>query len=198
MTRNERVRLEMLQRVRDFGTTHKDRFPESSNGARGFADLARIVATIEGQAARKIVAVREGRRVKADRRKLILDRMKTIVRTSTAIRTDSGGWLSLRMPKQTSDTAIITAARAFLGELEAYQEQLVGLGLSAGYLTELGTTVDGFEEALKERRTGRSAVGAAWTRDRRIVDWNGPDTPAKPESAPTPALPPAEATRNVA
>lgn len=113
MTRTERVRYEMLQRVSDFGTTHNDRFPESSNGARAFADIARIVSTIESNAAEKAVTVRESRRVKADQRKRILQRMKAIVRTSKAIRSETSGSLRLRMPARRSHSAIINAARAF-------------------------------------------------------------------------------------
>lgn len=158
MTRYERVRYEMLQRVSDFGTNHKDRFPESSNGARAFADIARIVSTIETNVAEKAVTVRESRRVKADQRKRILQRMKAIVRTSTAIRSDTSGSLRLRMPARRSDSAIINAARAFLQEAEPYQSQLVGLGLPADYLTELRTTVEAFAAALREGRTGRSQV----------------------------------------
>ncbi len=158
MTRSERVRYERLQRVSDFGTTHKDRFPESSNGARAFADIARIVSTIETNLAQKAVTVRESRRVKAEQRKRILQRMKAIVRSSTAIRSETSGSLRLRMPAKRSDSAIINAARAFLQEAEPYQSQLVGLGLPADYLAELRTTVEAFAAALKDGRTGRSHV----------------------------------------
>lgn len=161
MTRSQRVRYEMLLRVRDFGNTYAKRLPEASNAARAFADVGRIVATIESLAAEKIVAVRESRRLRADRRAVMLARMRAIVRTSTAVRTASGGPLRLTMPRRTSDTAIITAARAFLQEADPYQDQLAGLGMPAGYLTELRATADAFEEALKEGRTGRSGVAAA-------------------------------------
>lgn len=218
MTRTERVRYEMLQRVSDFGTTHKDRFPESSNGARAFADIARTVATIESNLAEKTVAIRESRRARAGQRRQILHQMKTIVRTSSAIHVEPSDALRLRMPKKRSDSAIINAARAFLREVEPYQAQLAGLGLPADYITDLRTAVEAFAEALRESRTGRStvaftratiaaaiaegariastldvivlnlfendpAVMAAWTRDRRIVTWQGDDTPVAPAPA---------------
>jgi hypothetical protein len=151
----------MLLRVRDFGAAHQEQFPESSAGARAFADVARIVGSIEDHATKKIVAVREGRRVKNDRRKLMLDRMKTIARSSRGIQSETGGPLRLRMPDRTSDIAILTAARAFLREAEPYHAQLVELGLPASYFAELRQTADAFAEALTEHRTGRSDVAGA-------------------------------------
>lgn len=158
MTRSERVRYEMLQRVSDFGTTHKDRFPELSNGARAFADIARIVLTIETNVAEKAVTVRETRRARSDRRQRILRGMKAIVRSSAAIRSETSGWVRLKMPVKRSDSALVNAARAFLQEVEPYQEQLAGLGLPADFFTELRSTVEAFAAALSDGRTGRSNV----------------------------------------
>ena len=161
MTRSEQSRFEMLLRTRDFGIAHQDRFPESAPGARTFADIAPIIAEIEAHATKKIVAVRESRRVRSDRRKVMLDRMKTIARTSRGIRSESGAPLRLQMPDRTSDVAILTEARAFLREAEPYQEQMVALGLPAAYFAELRETADAFAEAMAERRTGRSSVAGA-------------------------------------
>ena len=161
MTRTEQVRYEMLLRVRDFGANHRDRFPESSHGAQLFATVAGIVAEIDAHATNRVVALREARRVKADRRKAMLDRMQTIARTSRGIRTESGTRLRLRMPDRTSDIAIVRGARAFVKEAEPYQDQLVPLGLPASYFSELREAADAFEAALTERRTGRSGLAGA-------------------------------------
>lgn len=158
MTRSEERRYEMLLRLRDFGIAHQDRFPESSAGARAFAIIARITADIDSHLTAKAVAVREGRRVKMDRRHLMIDRMKVIIRTSKGVRTESGTPLRLRMPDRTSDIAILTAARGFLREVEPYQAQLLDFGFPEGYLAELRQTTDVFAEALAERRSGRSAT----------------------------------------
>jgi hypothetical protein len=77
-------------RVRDFGANHQDRFPESSPGGQTFATMARIVAEIDTHATNKLVTVREARRLKADRRTVMLERMRVIARTSRGIRTESG------------------------------------------------------------------------------------------------------------
>lgn len=161
MNRSQRVRYEMLLRVRDFGATYADRFPESSGAARAFAEVARLTAMIQEMDAKRIVAVREGQRARVDQRKLMLNRMKAIVRTSRAIRSATGSRLRLAMPNRRSDTTMVLAARAFLHETEPYQDQLEGFGLPAAYLTELRSTADVFEAALKARRAGRSGVAFA-------------------------------------
>jgi hypothetical protein len=160
MTRTQRVRYEALLRIRDFGAAHQDRFPSSSSGHAAFAAVADAVADIDEHAAAKLVAVREGRRDRIARRKLILDRMAAISRTSRAVTLPAGVPLRLAMPRRRSDVTIATSARAFLREAEAHQDQLVNLGLSSTCLSELRAATDAFDEALKEARAGRSAVAA--------------------------------------
>ncbi len=161
MTRTEQVRYEMLLRVRDFGANHQDRFPESSPGAQAFATVAGLAAEIERHATDKLVTVREARRLKADRRKAMLERMQTITRTSRGIRTESGARLQLRMPDRTSDVAMVRGARALLQEAGPYQDQMVRLGLPATWFAELRDAADAFDAAMTERRTGRSGVAGA-------------------------------------
>jgi hypothetical protein len=161
MTRIQRVRYEALLRVRDFGAAHQDRFPSSSGGTEAFATVAGAVAQIEQHAAAKLVAVREGRRDRIARRKLIKNRMAIIARTSRGVTLPSGAALTLRMPTRRSDVAIVTSARAFLQEAEAHRDQLVRLGLPSTCLSELRAEAEAFDEALKDGRAGRSAVAAA-------------------------------------
>jgi hypothetical protein len=69
--------------------------------------------------------------------------------------------LTLPMPARKSDVAVITAARSFLKEAEALQDQFVSLGLPPTCLTELREATDAFAAALAERRAGRSGVAGA-------------------------------------
>jgi hypothetical protein len=161
MTRKERTRYEMLLRVRDFGTRNQNRFPESSDGAEAFATVARAVADIDAQATNKVVVLHEARRSKAERRKTMLQRMRTIARTSRGIHTPLGTPLRLTMPTRTSDVAVVRGARTFLQEAEPYQDQMVRLGLPATYFAELRDAADAFEAALTERRAGRSGIAGA-------------------------------------
>lgn len=161
MTRIERVRYEMLLRVRDFGAAHQAHFPESSAASQAFATVARAVAEIEAHATTKVVISREGRKAKAATRKVILERMAAIARTSRGVRLETGDLLNLQMPTRTSDVAVLTAARGFLHEAEAHQAQLVRLGMPPTCLTELRAATDAFAAALGDRRAGRSGVAGA-------------------------------------
>jgi hypothetical protein len=151
----------MLLRVRDFGANHQDRFPESSTGAQAFGTIAGLVAEIDTHAINKLVVVREARRLKADRRGVMLERMRTIARTSRGIRTESGTLLRLHMPDRTADIAVVCSARAFLQEATAYEDRFVSLGLPATCFAELREATDAFEAAMKDRRTGRAGVAGA-------------------------------------
>lgn len=161
MTRMERTRYEMLLRVRDFGSRYQSRFPESSDGAQAFATVARAVAEIEAHDTNRMVVLHQAQRSKAERRKTMLQRMQTIVRTSRGIRTALGTPLRLTMPDRTSDVAVVRSARAFLQEAEPYQDQMVRLGLPATYFAELRDAADAFDAALTDRRAGRSGIAGA-------------------------------------
>ena len=161
MTRHERVRYEMLLRVRDFGTTHRGLFPESSSGHKAFATVTRAVEQIDTHNTARDVAVRESHVNKTARRKVILDRMRRIARTSTSVAVESGALLQLKMPKRSSDVAVSAAARTFLTQAEAYHDQFVALGLPATCLTDLREALDAFEAAMTDRRLGRAGVAAA-------------------------------------
>jgi hypothetical protein len=150
----------MLLRIRDFGAAHRERFPESSGGGQALAIVAKAVAEIEAHAAAKLVHVREAHRERSARRTIILDRMKAIARTSRGVRTASGALLELPMPRRRSDVAVVTAARAFLREVEPHEDQLVSLGLPPTCLAELRQAAEAFDAALAQGRAGRSGVAA--------------------------------------
>jgi hypothetical protein len=60
MLKTERIRYEMFLRVRDFGTTYRDLFPESSAGGQAFAQVAQAISEIDWHAQAKLGAARDG------------------------------------------------------------------------------------------------------------------------------------------
>jgi len=60
MTRKDRVRYEMLLRIRDFGKAHHELFPESKSGHQAFGIVARAIEQVDGHTSgtRSIVASR--------------------------------------------------------------------------------------------------------------------------------------------
>lgn len=162
MTKSERVRYEMLLRVRDFGTSQRAVFPESSKGGKTFASVARAVAEIDAHATAKQLALHEGRRAKAAARAAVRRWMLTIARTARDLtRATPALELTLRMPVGSSEVAMLAAARTFLESATPLEAQLVELGLSATFLAEFKEATDTFEEQLGNRREGRGTVASS-------------------------------------
>ena len=64
MTSMETKRYEMLDRVREFGDAHADRFPASSLAREQFAAVAVAVKELSAYAVKKMSAAHEGSRQK--------------------------------------------------------------------------------------------------------------------------------------
>lgn len=159
MTRVERVRYEMLLRIRDFGSAYRGRFPESSRAGQTFDTVTMAVADAGTHAMAKAAAAGRGRRKRIVTRAAILAEMLVIARTAREIRPSTPATLGLRMPGRRSDAAVLTRARGFVRDTEALLDEFVSLGLSAAWFAEFRRAVDAFGEAVAERRAGR--VGAA-------------------------------------
>lgn len=161
MTRTDRIRYEMLLRVRDFGNTHKELFPEPLSGHQAFATVARVIDEIDAHVTARAIAAGETRKDQAARRQVILARMQSIARTSRRVTQASGALMRLRMPRKQADTALVADARLFLTRAEACHDQFVSLGLPASCLTDLRAALDAFEAAMTDRRLGRAGVASA-------------------------------------
>ena len=68
---------------------------------------------------------------------------------------------AFRIPNNSSDVALLTAARAILQESQAAVDRLVLLGLPKTFVTDLQELIDRFEQGVHGRRTGRAGVAAA-------------------------------------
>lgn len=162
MTRFQRVRYEMFLRVRDFGITHRDLFPESSRGGQSFAKVAQATLLLETHSVARLLAAHDGRRGKVAARAVVRRWMLSIARTARDVaRTTSGGNRRLRMPHRTADVALLTSARLFLDDGAPISDAFIELGLPNNWITEFRAAVDAFEEQLKGRRAGRYGVAAA-------------------------------------
>jgi hypothetical protein len=153
----------MLLRVRDFGKAHQELFPESLSGQKALAAVTRAIEEIETLTTERLIAARQTQRDQAARRGVIVDRMRTIARTSTRVMGPSGATMRLRMPRQVSDVTIVAEARMYLALAEEHHDQFVSLGLPDGCLTDLREALDAFEGAMADRRLGRAGVARAQT-----------------------------------
>jgi len=148
----------MLLRVRDFGKAHPELFPESLAGFKALTAVISAIEKIESLTTERLTAVRQTRRDQAARRAVILDRMRSIARTSRRVIGPAGAPLRLRMPRKQSDLSVVAEARTHLADAEAYHDQFVSLGLPDGCVTDLRQALDAFEGALADRRLGRGGV----------------------------------------
>ena len=83
MTSMETKRYEMLDRVRESGDAHADRFPASSLAREQFAAVA--VKELSAYAVKKMSAAHEGSRQKAAARRALRDRLEAVALTGRAM-----------------------------------------------------------------------------------------------------------------
>ncbi len=162
MTRRERIRYEMFQRVRDFGTAHRDVFPNGSAGAQAFAKVAEAVAAFETHLDAKSTTAAQSRQTKTTARNALKARMRGVIRTSRGVaRVAADGRKALRMPVRRSDIALLTAARACVKAAKPIEVDCMHLGLPATFLADLRDAIDDYERVIRDRRTHRDAAAAA-------------------------------------
>jgi hypothetical protein len=162
MTRRHRVRYEMLLRVRDFARTHQRLFPESSSTIQStLAAVSRAVDQIERHETARLIAGADTRRDQVARREVMLDRMRSMARTSRRVVGESGAPLRLQVPSRVADAIVVDAARRFVSAVETHEEQFLELGLAPECLSELRSALVAFEASLSDPRVGRAGVAAA-------------------------------------
>lgn len=174
MNKRERVRYEMLLRVRDFGNGHPELLPESSSGHQALATVKRAIDEIEALMTARAIAASETRKDQVARRAVILDRLRTIARTSRRVVLPTGRPLRLHWPEQGSDAAIAEAARRFLTLTDEHHDQFVKLNLPDNCLSSLREALEAFEGALSGRRIGRRGVAEA-TKGIKVAIASGSD-----------------------
>lgn len=164
MTKKERVRYEALQRAKDFGIKHQERFPEASKAGQMFAKVAQVVAEIDAQILARLQAARDGRKGKAAARARMTEWMRAIARTARdVVRKRPGGNVTFTLPRRTSEVSVVSAARLFLRDATPISDELTALGLPGNWQSEFGGAIDAFEEQIRGRRSGREGVTTART-----------------------------------
>ena len=158
----EMRRYEMLVRVRDFGKTHGDLFPESTLASQEFAEVAAAVKQLSEHAVSKKSTARDGVRTRAVARDTLAGRLDTISRTARAMAEDTPGLEDkFGMPARRTDAALLTAGRQFLRDGEELKGQFLLHGMPKTFLADLQETVESFERALRERDEGKGANASA-------------------------------------
>jgi hypothetical protein len=159
----DRRRCQMLARVRDFGSRYGHLLPESSLARQSFAavttrlqeidayDLAETSALVSARAARKVAA-----------RKALLDRLVLVGKSARVL---SGGdatvWALFELPESPGDRTLLTTARQFVAHAAPLAAQFIAHGMAPTFPADLGTLVERFEDALRDRSMSRAEQVAA-------------------------------------
>ncbi len=162
MTAIETRRYETLVRVRDFGNTHGDRFPESTLAREQFTTVSAAVKELSAFAVKKMAAKQEGKRTKAIAREALHDRLESIAITARAIAQDTPGFEDrFHVPRPRTDQGLLTAGRLFARDAEAVKGQFLAHAMPETFVADLLELVDTFEQAIREREAGKGGQTAA-------------------------------------
>ena len=151
MDRQQRFRYEMFVRVRDFGATRQELFPESSRSGEAFRRVAAAVAAIEEHRKDHVVGTSEARRVKAATRAAVFDYMKTIALAARRVTRPDSRENPFRVPRQRNLERELATARAFIEEAEKRQAEFVGFGLPSTFISDFRALVDTLQQAVNLR-----------------------------------------------
>jgi hypothetical protein len=160
MTRRQIRCMDMFVRVRNFGETHRDRFPDGSIGGHAVAAVASAVAAL-GEHARA-QGSRAGSGASAHAQRRLDEQLVTMARTARAIGLASPGFDDrFRLPRRQARNAaaLVNAGHAFLHHAAPVADRFIGHSMRPTFITELTERVRALEEARRERegaRTGRA------------------------------------------
>lgn len=154
MTQMDRCRLDMLIRVRNFGASHGQLFPESSPAQAAFTTIGTetdqlAVLDLEEQAAAR--AARAGHK-QAARQALvsILSRAEATARAlaNTAPALD----VPVVLPLPADDLLLLTVARQFVAGIAPFADAFAANGIP---IAQVEGRIGGFGQALQEREAAR-------------------------------------------
>jgi hypothetical protein len=169
MNAMERRQYEMLVRVRDFGTTYVDLFPEASVARDNFAAVEAAIRELDAQEVAHSAASVAGRAQRnSAARQVLADRLNAIAQTARVIRQDDSNLLQqFEVPAPATDPALITTGRKFARDAEGLSSQFIAHGMPVTFIADLTALVDSFESALRDRGLGREHEGGGSGRHRR-------------------------------
>ena len=158
MTASDTRRYEMLVRVREFGVSHQDRFPESSVGGQAFAAVAAAVTELSQQAVSRLMAQKEGQSSQAQAKIALEEQLDAIQRTAQVLAVDNPALLErFERRRRQGNQALLTTARAFASNAEPFTALFVAHGLPDAFLADLKAVIGGIcsRHASALRRTSR-------------------------------------------
>jgi hypothetical protein len=138
MTIEDIRKYQMLVRVQEFGTAHRDLFPARTVAGKLFAAVASKTAA----------------------RAVLRGRLRAIARIAATADVPGLG-AKFRASLDCNDERLLSQGRTFLEEAKPFAETFVAHELPSNFLRQLQAAIDAFEGAMGERASGRDQrVGA--------------------------------------
>ena len=149
-----------------FGVKYAADFPADSMGGKQFALVSAAVpqtATLGAEQVSGGESAHSGVLAKVAGRFHLHDDLHNISEAahSLALLGTAGLDGKFRMPRSGGDQALLNAARAFQTDAPACSAQLIGLGLDANFVANLGTDIANFETAITAKGAGTGAQAGA-------------------------------------
>jgi hypothetical protein len=167
MTKLEIRRRQMLERVRDFGATHRDLFPSTSFAGRMFATVADAVEAVRSFEAREMAghnAVREGAESKATARTALRRRLSVLSRMARVAAFDVPGFdRKFRVRFDCTDERLLSRARSFVKAARPLAQTFVDHDMPPTFLAKLQDDIDAFDSAITSREDSHGRRAAART-----------------------------------
>lgn len=164
MTKDQLVQLDKLVRVQQFGETYNAQFPDASPGRQAFGAVETAIATLNREAATRVSRASEGATRKPVARAALVARLDAIARTARLIAQTTPGFDEpFKLPRPVNYGVVLSAAHAFLRDVEPLAAQFIARGLSVDFVTDLRTALGGLERAHADREAGRVARSSAQT-----------------------------------
>jgi hypothetical protein len=164
MTSQELRNYQMLGRVRDFGTAHRDLFPARSVAGKLFAAVAAAADELQQHETTESAGrggEQEGVASKAAARASLRRQVSAIAKTARASEVPGLSLGKFRASLACGDERLLSQARTFLKEAKPFADTFVAHELPPDFLSQLRAAIEAFEQAMAARASGRNQrVGA--------------------------------------
>lgn len=160
-----RRRLEMAARVRDFLRAHKTDAVGEGLGLAKLEELIQRAEALDAQQRAGVVETRTSTRQREGLRQKLQSKLLLYLRALGALGNAEKGELAVQLqvpPSNSSQRALLTAAREMLEKATAQKDVLLNRGMPPTLLDDLGAALAAFEKTIEATRAGRRGhVGAS-------------------------------------
>jgi hypothetical protein len=144
--------MEMLMRVRDFGTSHAMLFPESTIVVQSLAAIDQAVKQLSTYTGSRVMATRGSVKTKHAARAALRNALRAINQTARAIAAQDPTFQNkFQLPRRQPAPVLVMLARSFAQHAEPLASRFVERGMPATFLADLTAAADAYETAVRGR-----------------------------------------------